>query len=315
MITIEYGLSTYENFLKQLCKALEFKYSKNFIKIPESLGHGFFRLLSFHGGIECLIFNASFKNEIQFHQKKIKDEHLIIRLDNENTLGDNHLPRLQLNKTNRKWIFMAPKFQIISGINILFPQETMQQFFKESEVGIQINDHLNFLSSYFYNEPMDAEYKKWFKEIFEMNQSEFHKLIIYNRIMLISERVFLRYHKKVSATFLPGKFSHEDLSRIKEVTKIFIHDFSERPMSLNQLSKMAAMSASKFKIIFKEIYEQPPHQFFTNQRMNKAHAMILSNRYSLNEIMDALGFEKKSVFKSAYEKQFGKLPEMTNVKN
>ncbi|MEO8116522.1 MAG: AraC family transcriptional regulator [Bacteroidota bacterium] len=315
MITIEYGLSTYENLLKQICKALKVKYSKNIVNIPAAYGKGFFRLLSFPDGIECMIFNATFNTEIHFHQKKIKEENLIIRLDNEHVLEKDYNPEVQLNKTNRKWIYMAAKSQTISGINILFHQDAMNQFFGESEAGIQINNHLNLLTNLFYNEPMDAEYKKWFHEIFDARENEFINFVIYNRIMLICERVFRRFYKKISGNLPAGKFSADDLSRVKDAEAIFIQDFSEQPMPLNKLSKLAAMSASKFKIIFKEIYGLPPHKYFAKQRMNKARAMILSNQYSLYQILEELGFEKKSGFKSAYEKMFGMLPEISTEKS
>lgn len=313
MITIEYGLTKYENFLKQISKALQVKYSKNIINIPPAYGKGFFKLLTFPDGIECLIFKATFNTEVHFHQKKIKDENLIIRLEEVNPLEDDS-PELQLNKTNRKWIFMAGKNQNISGINILFHQHAMTHFFGESEAGIQINNHLNLLTHLFYNEPMDAEYKKWFRDIFEASEDDFTKFIIYNRIMLVRERVFRRFYKKISGSVPAGKYSVDDVSRVKEAEAIFIKDFSEPPMPLTKLSKLAAMSASKFKIIFKEIYGLPPHTYFAKQRMNKARAMILSSQYSLHEILEELGFEKRSGFKAAYEKAFGILPEISTEK-
>ncbi len=315
MITIEYGLSTYEIFLKQISKALKVKYSKNIVHVPAVYGKGFFRVLFFPGGIECMIFDATFKTEVQFHQKKIRDENLIIRLDDVNPPEQDYSPEIQLNKTNRKWIYMAAKNQRISGINILFRMDTMNLFFGESEAGIQINNHLNILTNLFYNEPMDAEYIKWFHDIFDARENDFTNFVIYNRIILIRERVFRRFYKKVSGTLQAGQFSVDDLTRVKEAEALFIQDFSEPPMPLNKLSQLAAMSASKFKIIFKEIYGLPPHKYFAKQRMNKGRAMILSNQYSLNQILEELGFEKKSGFKSAYEKMFGILPEISTEKS
>ncbi len=316
MITIEYGLATYDNFLKQISKALKIKHSKNIVNIPPAYGNGFFKMLTFPGGIECMIFNATFNTEVQFHQKKIRDENLIFRLDDASKAGENGFtPELQLNKSNRKWIFMGAKFQRMSGINILIRQDAMSHFFGSSEAGIQINNHLNLLTSLFYNEPMDAEYKKWFHDIFDAQEDDFTRFIIYNRIMLIRERVFRRFYKKISGNLPAGKFSIDDLTRVKEAEAIFTKDFSEQPMPLNKLSKLAAMSASKFKIIFKEIYGSPPHKYFAKQRMNKARAMILSSQYSLTEILDELGFDKKSAFKSAYENTFGMFPEISTEKS
>lgn len=311
MITVEYGLATYENFLKQFSKALKVKYTKSILNIPSKFGNGFFRLISFPGGIECLVFNAYLKIDMQFHQKKIKEEHLIIRLDDKTPAEEIGFPlELQLNKTNRKWFYMVQKNQTISGINILFKKDAMNEFFGDSEAGIQINNHLNILTSLYYNEPLDAEYKKYTHDILNAGENEFSKFIIYNRLLLIRERVFRRFYKKVSGIALSSSFSNDDVLRVKEAEAKFIKEFSEQPLPINQLSKQAAMSVSKFKIIFKEIYGLPPHQYYQKQRMNKARAMILSGNYTLNEILEDLGFEKISFFKSAYEKAFGMLPEI-----
>ena len=316
MITVEYGLATYENFLKHFSKALKVKYTKNILNIPSGHGNGFFRLLIFPGGIECLIFKAVLNTDIQFHQKKIKEEHLIIRLDDKTPAEENGFPpELQLNKTNRKWFFMVPKNQMISGINILFRQDAMNEFFGDSEAGIQINNHLNILTTLYYNEPMDAEYRKWAHDIFHAGENDFTKFIIYNRLLLIRERVFRRFYKKISGISVATAFSIDDVTRVKEAEAAFIKEFSEQPLPVSKLSKLAAMSVSKFNIIFKEIYGLPPHQYYQKQRMNKARAMILSGNYSLNEILEDLGFEKKSFFKSAYEKAFGMLPEINTEKS
>ncbi len=309
MITIEYGLDTYENFLKQIAKALKLKYSNHHIVLPPAIGTGFFRMLKFPGGIECLIFNATFQMDVQLVQKKVTSEHLIIRMENDpedENLPDQ--PTLQMNKTNRKWIYLSARGKQISGINLLFQQRYMQAYFGESHAGHEINNYLNLMNNLYYTETMDSEYKKWFHEIFHLEKNAFRNFIIYNRLLQIWERVFTRFYKKISGTIAYGNFSGDDIQRVKEAETLLTSDFSEQPVSLDLLAKKAAMSTSKFKIIFKEIYGMPPRRYFQKQRMHKAKAMLLSKQYPVSKILQDLGFERKATFIALYKKTFGEMP-------
>lgn len=309
MITIEYGLDSYENFLKQLSKALKLKYSPHSVFLSAEHGEGFFRLLKFPGGIECLIFDATFNMDVQLLQKKIKEENLVIRMEDDSM--DDELTEkatLQLNKTNQKWIFLSSKGQRISGINLLFPQNNMQNYFGNSHSGHEINNYLNLMNNLYYTETMDSEYKKLFGEIFYQEKTVFTNFIIYNRLLQIWERVFSRLYRKISGTTGSSNFSSDDIQRVKEAEAFLVSDFSEQPASLDLLAKKAAMSTSKFKIIFKEIYGMPPVRHFQNKRMLKAKSMILSKQYSITDIINELGFEKKAVFLAYYKKAFGEIP-------
>nr|WP_255551783.1 helix-turn-helix transcriptional regulator [Aridibaculum aurantiacum] len=71
---------------------------------------------------------------------------------------------------------------------------------------------------------------------------------------------------------------------------------------------MAAMSPSKLKNSFKEIYGMPVYQYYQKHRMNKAKAMLLSRKYSVKEVGMELGYSNLSNFAKAFKKSFDQLP-------
>jgi AraC-like DNA-binding protein len=74
------------------------------------------------------------------------------------------------------------------------------------------------------------------------------------------------------------------------------------------LARIAAMSPSKLKILFKEVFGLPVNQYYQKHRMNKAKAMLLSKKYSVREAANELGFSSVSSFNKAFYKIFDELP-------
>jgi AraC-like DNA-binding protein len=74
------------------------------------------------------------------------------------------------------------------------------------------------------------------------------------------------------------------------------------------LARMAAMSPSKLKTSFRDVYGLPIYQYFQKHRMNKAKAMLLSQKYNVREVGIDVGFSNLSNFAKAFKKSFDQLP-------
>jgi AraC-like DNA-binding protein len=104
------------------------------------------------------------------------------------------------------------------------------------------------------------------------------------------------------------KVSNDDIMRLQKVEQELLKDFSNAPPGISKLAKMAAMSPSKLKNTFKEIYGLPIYQYFQKHRMNKAKAMLLSNKYNVKEVGMEVGYSNLSNFAKAFKKSFDQLP-------
>ena len=104
------------------------------------------------------------------------------------------------------------------------------------------------------------------------------------------------------------KLSNEVISRLDNVERELIKDFSSMPKSIAELAKMAAMSPSKLKNSFKEIYGLPLYQYFQKKRMHKAKSMLVSRKYSVREVGMEVGYSNLSNFAKAFKKSFDQLP-------
>jgi AraC-like DNA-binding protein len=136
----------------------------------------------------------------------------------------------------------------------------------------------------------------------------FETLVIQNRVMLLLERFFTRIYNKMSDMHFDVKLSNEDINRLKAIEKELVKDFSVEPPGIAKLARMAAMSPSKLKNSFKEVYGLPVYQYYQKHRMNKAKAMLLSRKYTVKEVGMDLGYSNLSNFAKAFKKSFDQLP-------
>jgi AraC-like DNA-binding protein len=68
------------------------------------------------------------------------------------------------------------------------------------------------------------------------------------------------------------------------------------------------ISATKLKRDFKEVYGQPPFEYYQRVRMNKARELLMSGEYTVKEVGYALGYANLSNFAYAFKKEFSVLP-------
>jgi AraC-like DNA-binding protein len=98
-----------------------------------------------------------------------------------------------------------------------------------------------------------------------------------------------------------------DINAIYATRKLLLNDLSNPP-SISVLAKAAAMSESKLKTRFKEIYGESIYQHFLNYRMDKAHQLIQQNLYTIGEVSNLLGYVNPSQFSKKFKDHFNFLP-------
>ncbi len=307
--------------LRYFAEVLQAKLKNNTLILPEEVGEGYMKLIELPNGLQGIISNYTVKQDLLLTRTKINKDFFTLRFDEvlipENFVEVGDLPAgvspvrsaVFLGSTKFDWMFLSTKGTVVKGVNILFSKQWLEHFLEVESVGDMIKKYLSLRMSAFNYEPMDMEYKRILGEIVQPGvNSTFETLIIQNRVMMLLERFFTRIYYKMSVSHFDVKLSNEDISRLKEVEKELIKDFSIEPPNINRLAQMAAMSPSKLKMSFKEIYGLPVYQFFQKHRMQKAKAMLLSKKYSVRAVGIEVGYVNLSNFAKAFKKSFDQLP-------
>lgn len=323
MIKIEFNHTDYAKLLGYYAEVFKGEIVNNKLQLPPAIGDGFIKLIELPNGLQGLVSDYTVHQDILLNRTKINNDYFTLRFDEvvipevttaEN--GQNVISELSpvrsavfLGSTKFDWMFLSTKGTRVKGVNILFSKEWLEQFLEVESVGDLIKKYLSLKMSAFNYEPMDTEYKRILSEIIQTDVDPFFEtLIIQNRVMLLLERFFTRIYYKMSDMHFDVKLSNEDINRLKMIEKELLKDFSLEPPGITKLARLAAMSPSKLKNSFKEIFGLPVYQYFQKNRMNKAKAMLLSKKYSVREVGIELGYSNLSNFAKAFKKSFDQLP-------
>jgi len=312
VIEIAYNQTDFEELLKHFARLFKVKVVDNAIHLPPEIGQGFLRVITMTNGLQVMISNYTFKQDILFKRTKIPKELYSFRFDEmiqPETGASSPKSAVLLSNTKYDWLFLNSANMQLKGVAVIFGKEWLYNFLGQDGSAEDIKKYMLLKMSPFTYDPLDGEYRRLINELIQgTTDKRFELFIVYNRIMLLIERFFTRISIKINDAHFNVKISAEDITRLKVVETELLKDFSAEPPGINKLSRIAMMSPTKLKASFKEIYGLPVYQYFQKQRMNKAKAMLLSKKYTVKEVGLELGYANMSNFAKAFSKLFDQLP-------
>ena len=173
---------------------------------------------------------------------------------------------------------------------------------------------LKLAKSNFFKDDIDGNSLLLLVSLFEksIHEESFDAFIKGISLQLMS--CFLKKHQRESpAANKLAEFEHKGLLESKTYLKDHLQDSFP---SIAFLSKIAGMSGTKFKILFKKSFHYTAHDFFIREKMNLAHKMLQSGDYdSLEQIICELQFNKIKQFFNKYFQIFKKDPSDDFIKN
>jgi len=94
--------------------------------------------------------------------------------------------------------------------------------------------------------------------------------------------------------------------------KISLEDFMNQnfasDMTLEEFAHYTGRSLSTFKRDFKETFNESPHEWLKNKKLNEAYKLMKENKLKASEVYMDLGFKTLSHFSDAFKEKFGIRP-------
>jgi AraC-like DNA-binding protein len=115
---------------------------------------------------------------------------------------------------------------------------------------------------------------------------------------LISMALYLSRNKDFKASNIAGQINS---------AKITVHE-NISSITPEELARLACMSYSKFRKMFKEYTGFAPAQYIQEVRMNMAKEMLANTSKSIKEIAFELGYDNKDYFFTVFRKVTGITP-------
>lgn len=309
MIKLEYNVTSYEDLFRYIAKTLRLKLSDNVIHFTPDKGSGTIKLFTAQPGLQVLLFDFTSHEAIDFIKKKSQKEFFVIRIDEAREASGNTKASLFFSKTTQEWTYTLTPNTQLRQIKIIMSKKWLDDYFENESAGQILNNYITLKSPLVVYEILDAEYKRLMNEMMTLAPGKsFEQVILQNRTAFIIERFFTKLFKNIENENSNLRISSIELKRVKEVESELLKDFSQPPPAIAQLARIAAMSPSKLKVLFKEVFRFPINQYYQHHRMNKARAMLLSRKYTIRDTAAVLGFSSVSSFNKAFYKTFEQLP-------
>ena len=131
------------------------------------------------------------------------------------------------------------------------------------------------------------------------HQSVLSQTYFFELLYLLLKSIELEIHGGRAA-----KYRDAEIKKIIEVEAQITQNLSVTSSTVEQMSAMAGMNISKFKVLFKEVFGQSPHQYILEKKLDYAKVLLHSGKYTLTQIAYKLGYNHTSGFTRIYKKKF-----------
>lgn len=103
------------------------------------------------------------------------------------------------------------------------------------------------------------------------------------------------------------KFNDYDMKAL-ELAKEILSNSLENPPTIPELAKLIKLNEFKLKYGFKYFFKTTPYGLLLDKRMQKAHELLKTSDYNINEISSLVGYKQSSNFTKAFFRKYNILP-------
>lgn len=322
MLTLQYNSDNYVDFLRVVATKLQVQLADNTLHVPDKIGKGFIKAINLPHNISVMMGQITpsedvvldrFSGTSPFYSLQFT-EILEDKFCNASPAKDDTTVYLENSCISLVNAQIEARYILRAGtclrfVVMIFERKHLLQYFNE-----QVTDM--FLSSYFSQvlkkgsiTPIDADFRSLMHELTIVDHHPLITNYINTRCMLLLERFVTRFmYQSETGQQLTFKGNADEISRLMRVESRLVKDYSQPPPTIEVLSKAAAMSPTKLKKDFKQLYGLPIYEYYQKNRMKKAHSLLSENNYSIKEVGIMVGYTNLSHFAVSFKKEFGILP-------
>ncbi len=319
MIQFDYKLTSYSKFLFDFAEVLQTQTDNNVLHLPGHVGEGFMRSIELNGP-DSIIFNYGLNEELILKREKDQNQFFILAFEeledrekfrmeiDQNVLLEERIRNSAIYLTSYSFDteYTLFKGMRLKGLRVCLSIEWMKKYLQLSEIEDVLEKYIRMKTENLWHKPVDAESRELLSQILQ-NPEDANLLFYQNKILRIVE-IFFDWLRNESKGIHLKSISRNDIENAQKIEDILTSENVVLPPTIKELSRVAAMSESKLKKVFKTVFGLPIYEYFQKHRMQKARIMLMSGNYSIKDVGYSLGYSNLSNFTLAFKKEFGRLP-------
>ena len=159
---------------------------------------------------------------------------------------------------------------------------------------------------------LNAKAKKLLNEIFTHYTESVTPLLYINTQVLRLLEGFLANIMRMNLQEFSSGLSSKDFQSVSKIERTLLENYGSDFPNIERLARIALMSETKLKNIFKKAFGMGLYEYYQKNRMHKAKEFLSTNKYSVSEVGAMIGYVNLSNFSNAFKKEFGHLPKHYN---
>lgn len=324
MIVFELSHTDNQSLLRMLAGVMHLPYTgEDFLTIKPPVGVGMIKVINLAEELQVLLADVEFYQYYLARRQKSDQRYYVLHFEDvlikgvaaftvdgetlEKTDQHHRVVRLTSNVfTNTEEISAHARAKVVK---VFFSEKWLKKYMGLEENVDGLQQYISLKTASFDIEPLDDEYLSLMNELWNVRKDDpLQNMFLQNRVTLLIERFFSRLEVKMHAPHTTVLMPEKDIEQLMLIERTLVKDLSVAPPAIDELAKMAAMSATKLKKSFKELYGSGMYTYYQQVRLQKAKEMLLSGRYSIKDTATAIGFNSTAHFSRAFKKLFHQLP-------
>ena len=128
------------------------------------------------------------------------------------------------------------------------------------------------------------------------------KTFAYN-VLNVFDR-YINHQKEIGAGLI-----NKDIEMIMELEQKISANLSRGVPSVEDMAESTHMSLTKFKHLFKQVYDESPHRYFLRLKLEKALLLLEDKERTISEVAYTIGFRNPSSLTKLFIREFGLSPQ------
>lgn len=312
-----------EEWIRDFSAHLKANPDKNVVIYPESFATGFAKVYAIETGLTYRIVNYRLNTDFVFTRAPADNffliiylyqyfdcEKLVVTINNQITIDSEEKDYSTLLMTNSLAIqkLELTKGTYVKGLTIQISGEWLEEKIAQPNTA----NYALFREKNVFQTFINPKSQKLLDEIFdESADSATPGLYINNRVLRLLEAFLENILKNgISGNTFPA--SAKDVQNILKVESIILENYNTEFPSIEKLARVALMSETKLKNVFKKAFGMGMYEYYQKNRMHKAKELLSSGKYSVSEVGVMIGYQNLSNFSRAFKKEFDFLPKDSN---
>jgi AraC-like DNA-binding protein len=309
------------DFITQFAHSIRMPVQNDLMLMPDRLGEGYIRKLVFGPDFKITIHRYTLREDLTIKRNAFGGGNDLITIffySNEQLveIAYNDEPRVKFSQRDDSAIQVTsndlsstvrfPAHHQIHYMVVGIKAPRLKTLLAVSQPNTLLQTITDNGNSFLFFESMTAETKLLLKNMAAVNMNDI--LSHFYMQIKVQELLYLLFHQLSSReSSTHQKISTADAERLLHIRNEIISDLSVPPV-LHELAKIAAMSETKLKQLFKQTFGNTIYNYYQQSRMKEAAFLLKQGTHSVAEVGYELGFSNLSHFSRLFEKHYGVSP-------